>query len=101
MMTRYLFVFCFSLSLGLAAYAADPAQPKANAAAEKPSKSNATAIGDETGMCFKGTSCDGEKIGYKTIPNCKKARGNSWYGHTIIGGHDKCVSKDRDHLDWK
>ncbi len=101
MMTRYLFVFCFSLSLGLAAYAADPAQPKANAAAEKPAKSNATAIGDETGMCFKGTGCDGEKIGYKTIPGCKKARGNSWYGHTIIGGHDKCVSKDRDHLDWK
>lgn len=100
-MIRCLFMFCFGLSLGFAAYAADPALPKSNATTEKPAKDKATAIGDETGVCFRGMSCDGEKIGYKTIHDCKKARGNSWYGHTMIGGHDKCVSKDIDHLDWK
>ncbi len=77
MMIRCLFVFCFSMSLGFAAYAADPAQPKANVTTEKPAKGKATAIGDETGICFKGMSCDGEKIGYKTIPDCKKARGKA------------------------
>lgn len=101
MTTRYLLVFCFSLSLGFAVYAADPPQPKADATTEKPAESKATAIEDETGMCFKGTNCDGEKIGVKTISDCKTASGNSWYGHAMIGGHDRCISNEVDSLDWK
>jgi hypothetical protein len=101
MITRYLFMFCFSLSLGFAAYAADPAQPKTNETTEKPATDKATAIEDETGMCFRGTNCDGEKMGYKTIADCKTASGNSWHGHTMIGGHDRCISRDIDNLDWR